>query len=804
MLVAQVLTRAEALAAVGAGADGVCISVDPLKLADGARLIEDLHLCGASVWVDLGQRCPNAHPSDAVARAMAECAAAGAEGLLVKDLGMLALARAAMPSFAVVAGGDLALSSGRRRELYERAGLSGAFVSPQLAVGQIARAAEGSSLKLWAYVHGRLDLTYGGPACGEFGPSWRLGLQSKRWQLHAPEDGAETPRSELADAYLLNLKTLAAIKPLRQLRFAGVEVLVINAAGMGPAWVAAVCRVYRAEVDWLMGKRGHRPGLAQQFRSLSSTFNTGLGPGFYMAGSIRHLVNRGHPGGEGVAVGKVESVRRADSRALIRLSLEVRVSDRLEARTAGGGADAVRLNLVDKPAGRSWPAGSRVWANVGGRVMPGDTVYRVWAPGSEPSADTVPACVEVDVDAHLAVGAPLVVRLRARGRCRSAGPQTADGGAGIRTVEVEERGRVQAVPADGSGISEQWLARELARFGGRPLRPGRVVCHVEPGLYLPPSEVNAVRRNALAKLVREYLSPTLGQASALSGEAAPSPSVRLDGVETGPLLAAQPSRVRVMVMVRGDIDPLAIADAGADGVCLNPDSSYSAMMDYFAEAKGAGLVCAYCSDVAMSDDDLDHAVSQMMRASDAGADLIVVEDVALLAASLDAAPDAVVLGPGCSVASPEAMRWAVDAGAAGFVVPYCGLGQVPGVPQDEAIRGPNVLRGAVVGGRPYLGAARRCVRGAELGEQGGRGGCSAPCRGRADTWLMRSTGDGTELRLATDRWCRMHLYGPEVPLIRGHIEQLACMGYDWVWLDLRAYTREGAVRACARYTGLEA
>ena len=641
-----------------------------------------------------------------------------------------------MPSFAVVAGGDLALSSGRRRELYERAGLSGAFVSPQLAVGQIARAAEGSSLKLWAYVHGRLDLTYGGPACGEFGPSWRLGLQSKRWQLHAPEDGAETPRSELADAYLLNLKTLAAIKPLRQLRFAGVEVLVINAAGMGPAWVAAVCRVYRAEVDWLMGKRGHRPGLAQQFRSLSSTFNTGLGPGFYMAGSIRHLVNRGHPGGEGVAVGKVESVRRADSRALIRLSLEVRVSDRLEARTAGGGADAVRLNLVGQARRPVMACGI---PGVGERRRKGDAWghgSRVWAPGSEPSADTVPACVEGRGRAP-AVGAPLVVRLRARGRCRSAGPQTADGGAGIRTVEVEERGRVQAVPADGSGISEQWLARELARFGGRPLRPGRVVCHVEPGLYLPPSEVNAVRRNALAKLVREYLSPTLGQASALSGEAAPSPSVRLDGVETGPLLAAQPSRVRVMVMVRGDIDPLAIADAGADGVCLNPDSSYSAMMDYFAEAKGAGLVCAYCSDVAMSDDDLDHAVSQMMRASDAGADLIVVEDVALLAASLDAAPDAVVLGPGCSVASPEAMRWAVDAGAAGFVVPYCGLGQVPGVPRTRLSVARMCWRGAVEGAHTRASRSA-CSGGAEQGGGLQRACRVAPTRGSCLTGTARS------------------------------------------------------------------
>ena len=38
-----------------------------------------------------------------------------------------------------------------------------------------------------------------------------------------------------------------------------------------------VPQVYRAEVDWLMGKRGHRPGLAQQFRSLSPR-STRAGP----------------------------------------------------------------------------------------------------------------------------------------------------------------------------------------------------------------------------------------------------------------------------------------------------------------------------------------------------------------------------------------------------------------------------------------------------------------------------------------------------------------------------------------------
>ena len=413
MLVVQISTRQEAMAALGGGAEGIV-----LMGADSIGLLDDLHLAGAKAWLHAGVLPGAGDAGSCVAQvgrcghhdyatAVADGARAGADGLVVDDWCTLAAAlpiahAAGMP---LVAGGALAASSGARVRFYEELGLAGTFVSPQLSVGQVVRVASGSALELWAYIHGRLDLL--GEAATLAG-AWNDGLQRGKWAVNGEGDAA----------HLLNLRTLAAIKPLRQLATAGMAGVVVRAAGMGPQWTERVCRVYRRELDRIAGAVG-QPGVTEQFDELGTTSNTGLGPGFYMGDQAGDYINRRHGGDEGTAVGAVESVRRSDGRVQIGFSREVPGTARLEARPAKGGVEAaVRLSMSERHAAGAWAPGQRGWANAGGRVKPGYVVYMLpqqhggsagetWAQGLRR--------LEVEALAFARLGAPLAVTYRMAG-----------------------------------------------------------------------------------------------------------------------------------------------------------------------------------------------------------------------------------------------------------------------------------------------------------------------------------------------------------------------------------------------------
>lgn len=786
MLVAQVSTREEAMAALGAGADGVVLmgavgtAAAPGGLADAVRVLDDLFLMGARAWVQASvPGLPGLEFRDAYAAAVAGLASAGADGLVVDDWGALALAwpvaRAAnMP---VIAGGALAAPSSARRQLYERLGLAGAFLSPQLSVGQVVRAAQQSSLELWAYVHGRLDFV--GESAAAAG-TWCDELQRGKWALN----GRGEP------LHLLNLRTLAAVKPLRQLAAAGVVRFVVKAAGMGPVWTGDVCRVYRCELHRLAGAAG-QPGVAEQFAALSATFNTGLSPGFYMGDQASDYTNRDHGGDEGIAVGAVESVRRSDGRVMVRFSRAVSGGGRLEARPpSSAGPGAVRLNPVDKPASGAWVAGDRAWVNTGGKVQPGYAVYMLssqsgaTSAAGEMAAARGPRPLDVEALAVARLEAPFSVTYRTAG------------------AEATRQGPEPQPCAGGRCLSPEWLSAELVRAGGRPINVQVVKCDVDEGVMVPPPDVNALRKQAMYDLVDAILAPRRRR-FAQGPTFDDLPGQELPGEQACPAAAT-----RIMALVMPDVDPQLLARAGAHGVCLDCDTGYRVMVDYFARARDAGLTCWYDTTVEVLDDDMDYARSQMARAREAGAELLIVEDLALLSDALDLAPQGAAAGPGCQVRDAWAAQWVVGLGACGYIVPFSAAGVPPAPVALPAVDG--IIRGIVAGGRAELGVSRYCVLGAELGSVGkrgraggfARGECTAPCReGEKPVYLV---GDGgNRLYLTFDRSCRAHVYAPERAAVGG-IERCRAMGYDWVWLDLRTYNGGGAANACARFAALEA
>ena len=62
-------------------------------------------------------------------------------------------------------------------------------------------------------------------------------------------------------------------------------------------------------------------------------------------------------------------------------------------------------------------------------------------------------------------------------------------------------------PADKQPLSDERLRAQLGRLGGTPFSLGRLDNHLEGAVMLPVSELNRLRREAVAELDRQRTQP---------------------------------------------------------------------------------------------------------------------------------------------------------------------------------------------------------------------------------------------------------------------------------------------------------
>lgn len=758
MLVAQVSTQLEARAALCGGAELIAIGIDAQSIDAQASMVDDLRVVGAHVWIDLG-RPAEVFGRDAVIRAISTLTEMGVDGLVAHDAGTMHVIEQAHSALPVAAGLGLAVWSQAGRELLAQMGFTAGVVSPQLNIGQIARLAQNPGLALAAYVHGRLDIT--APSVGRVG-AWEPQWQNERWRL---VDSTSQEGSASADGYLLNLKYLSALKALRQLWKSGVRTFIVRADGMGPRWTHAVCRVYRQEIDRVIGGGKAGPSLPQQFHELSTTFNTGLGTGFYMGNPGMGGVTRNWPGDVGTPVGKVVAFDPRKSCAEIALTVGVCAGDVLEIRGANQACTRVTIGR-GQPA--ATPGQTRIRVNLGGKVRLGDSVFRVAAPDVRwDSAWPEQVRVELEIEAALEKGGPLKVAYKGGG------------------CEVRVSGSSLPVKSDTIPVDCEWLSAQLGRMGNEPFVVSQVHCSVDPGLQIPAGDVNAVRRAAITGLKQAIVASRRRSCSGEFRCGVETPAVS----QSGKAAVKGTSTPRIIAIVTGQACGLCALEAGIQGVCLDCDASLAAMDRVFDAARCAGAVSAFCSMAAVNDDLMTQAVNQMRRASDAGAELLVVQDIALIPYALELQSAAVVVGPDCGVASDEAAHALTRMGAAGIV------GCSPGGASAMAV---GEQGGVLVGGRPLVGLSEHCVVGSELGRRTQSRQCSAPCRN--STFILKAAAGGPELVLQVDAACRMRMFGREFLLGRKAVGELIGRGYRWLWLDLRACSESDVTRLCGEFS----
>lgn len=555
-------------AAVANGADAVYLGAERFNARDeGAQLTLDeleiacrlAHGRGARVYLTLNTLLKPVELVDALLL-LGDAIDRGVDAAIVQDVGLVRLIQRVYPGFELHGSTQMTVHD-----------VSGARVMRKLGIPRVVLARENTlddirgiraavpDLELESFIHGALCIAYSGQC-------FMSGMISERSANRG--SCAQSCRKDyvLADAitgetidtgYLISAKDLAAAEHLDELAELGVSCLKIEGRKKKPEYVATVTRTYRDFLHRL--ERGERvtPSPADM-EPLVQIYSRGFTGGMLGGRAGRDYITRDQPDNRGVRIGVVKGYERGE--LIIEATSPVAVGDGLgfepvpPNRGASVGFTVQELRTLSERGGVVRQA-----LRASTRVPAGWTVMRTAHAALLERARTSFARVG---DQESGRKSRLDVRV------------FGSPGAHLRAVftsgddSVTLTSETQLSPARQRALDERQLRDQLGRLGNTPFALGAIdESGLEPGLFLPVSELNHLRQTAVESLLERRAWATGARAAERRG--AIEAAVREIDVDVRPI-AGRESGARLVASVYQIEDAREAARAGATEIVLDP------------------------------------------------------------------------------------------------------------------------------------------------------------------------------------------------------------------------------------------
>lgn len=575
-------------AAIEAGADAVYFGLTHFTarakvgftLDELPEVMKTLHRRGVKGYVTFNTLVFD-HELRAAATALAEIAAAGADAIIVQDVGIAALARRIAPDLPIHGSTQMSITSAEGVALAARYGVSRVVLARELSLAEVAAIRARSPIELEIFVHGALCVSYSGQCFSSEawgGRSANRGqcAQACRLPYDLIVDGQHRPLG--AARYLLSPGDLAAIDEMATIARLGVSALKIEGRYKDAEYVAITTNTYRRALDAAWA--GLPPDLTTTDRlHLEQVYSRGLGPHFLRGTNHQAVVEGRAPRHRGLLMGRVVRVRPD---AILIAPEPGREAAPLK---PGDGVvfDAADWRSPEEPeeGGRLFtvtPAGNGLLALTFAkgainprRIRAGDLLWRTSDPQTERVARPFvqPAAPvrrqPVRVEAIARAGAPLALRWTLVDR-----PDL--------TVAVQSAEPLTT--AQNRPLDEATLRDQLGRLGDTAYQLVELTAVIEGNPFVPVSLLNQLRRQATAALAELQ-----GQPPAITIH---DPARVLDEMLIAVAPAAPPDTTHLHLLIRSP-DQLAAA------IALRPDSITLDYLDLeglkpaLAQVRAAGI-----------------------------------------------------------------------------------------------------------------------------------------------------------------------------------------------------------------------
>lgn len=754
-------SREAFFAAIAAGADAIYLAgerfgarayaanftVDELR-----ELMRYAHLRGVKVYVAVNTLLRD----DELPAAVEFCAAvyqAGADALIVQDMGLVAELNCLYPQICLNASTQMTLHNTAGVEYAEQFGFHRVILAREVSLDDIRAICAATEQEVEVFAHGALCICFSGQCLFSSMVGGRSGNRGRcaqpcRLKYQLLGDG-----KVLGDAYLLSPRDLNTIELLPELAEAGVVSLKIEGRMKRPEYVAAVTAAYAAAAR----------GDEYDERALWQAFNRGFTTAYLTGEPGADMMSWERPNNRGVRLGRI--ARISPDELVLKLDAPLLTGDGLEIWvTRGGrqgftvpenaliGAGEAKIPLAGLPVQvQNLRVGDRVFKTLDSRMLlPGEMLA---------AQDNLP--LKLEFTGRLGAAPRLVARY---GECAA------------EVLADYEIPRAMKRPAD-----EELLRKQLGRLGGSGWYLADLQAELDEGVMLPASVLNNLRRDALAaleaKLLADWQRPSLPGAYCYRKK-----QINKNQIEKG-------GRAKLAVLVDDLAVVRAAVAAGADVLywqgCrgrwqkpVQPDELVALGVPVYAELPTIAL-----------EDELAIWRRRLQEWRAAGMSGVLVNNpwAAQLLQEMDWASWVADFGLNCFNAAAADKMAELGAGRVALSREL-NAGQL-----TDLARSTQAATEVQVFGNVELMVSRHCPIGAVCGGKLADVPCSGACRG--GEFKLRDE-KGYEFPVRTDEFCRSHIFNGHQLCLVGEAKGLA-KAHAALRLDLRQYNAKAVAEIVA-------
>ncbi len=494
-------------AAAAAGADAVYLGAkgfnarqqaENFSLQELAATIEDAHVRGIKVYFVL-----NTLVSESEFQKAFDFASfvyqEGIDGIIVQDLGLAGLLKKEMPKLTIHASTQMTIHNTDGVKEIQSLGIDRVVLSRELNLTEIKNIIKNTGVEAEVFIHGALCISRSGQCLlSSFigGRSGNRGRCAQPCRLPWSLEG-----KHVVKGHLLSPKDLMTLELLPQIVDTGVSALKIEGRMKSPEYVAAVVMIYRKYLDMAIRSPRDYKVRPEDIHLLMQIFNRGgFSTGYLRKGNLDRLMCTEHPKHWGIPVGsvckqkekkmQVSSFQKNRMMIPIQFQETVHMGDGLEIWDSDNNDPSAIVSVM---MDNNWHVKK---ANAGDILMVGN--FKSGANPGSPVYKTYEKSLMEHMSRMIEKHIPRVSLL---GTFR-----LFDGEKPVLDItdpngnRVSVQGAEAAKEALGKPVTSDRIRDQLSKTGDTPYFFERITVHTDSHSYIPVSELNRMRREAIQNI----------------------------------------------------------------------------------------------------------------------------------------------------------------------------------------------------------------------------------------------------------------------------------------------------------------
>lgn len=692
---------------------------------------------------------------------------AGADAILVQDLGVAKIAREIVPDMPLHASTQMTVHSLEGVLALQELGFTRVVLSRELSLKEIAHICANCNVEIEVFMHGALCVCYSGQCLmssmigGRSGNRGRC-AQPCRLPYTLVDEAGNDVLGDKAGSYLLSPRDLNTIDVIPDLIKAGVASLKIEGRMKRPEYVATVVGTYRQAIDQYLTSQIYEVDMSAR-DNLAQIFNRDFTTAYLLNRPGKAMMSDRRPNNRGLLIGRVTAYDWDTRLVTVKLSGRLALGDQVDFWVKVGGRVTATINDMSNVKGQKLTeaaSGDTVRFAIPAAVRDHDRVFKVYdaqlmEQAKEKYASGAPVRrIPITAEVKAAIGKPLTVVLR-------------DNAGHVGHGKTEFIGEA----AKKRPLSDEVIRKQVDRLGTSVYELTELQAEISGEVMVPMSEINEARRQAVEELDAQRLAhyplrvaePVPFKAEAFAGKL---------------------SQPKLMVAVDNLEKMRAAIEGGADGILFGGESyEHEALtvMDYekaWHLAKKANVRLDFNLPRIMRDDFQPFFEKILTAAKNFPPAAVHVHNIAQIAMVKRLTDFAIHADYSLISYNKSTLAFLKDYGVASATLsPELKWQQMEALAKES-----DLPLSAIVHGRLELMVSEYCVTGSFLGNVG-EGACSHPCiQGR---YALKDRKEAL-FPLRMDQFCHMHVLNSKTLSMLPHAMKFKGAGIKTLQIEAKA------------------